>query len=80
MATKITTALLLAATLGLGGLAACDKKDSPAENVMENVKDGLNVRDNEKMKDAGENLQDAAKDASEAMKDKAEEVKEDVKN
>lgn len=72
---------LMVALLGASSLfAACGKKESPAEQAIENVKDGLNVRDNEKLKDAGEDMKSGMENAGEAVKDKAEEVKEDVKN
>jgi hypothetical protein len=70
---------LLVATLGLGaGLSGCEKHDDPGEKASESVKDALNMRDNEKLKDAGEDMKDAAKDAGDAVKEKAEDVKEDV--
>lgn len=67
----------VATVIGLGvSLGACKKKDeNPVEKASEAVQDGLNMRDNEKLKDAGENIQDAAKDTSEAVKDKAEDIK-----
>lgn len=67
---------LLAAVLGLGGgLVACEKHDNPAEKAMDNVQDGLNMRDHEKLKDTGEDLKDAGQDAGDAMKDEANEMK-----
>ncbi len=70
--------LVIASMLGLGvSLAACEKKEeSPIEKVTESVKDGLDMRENEKMKDAGENAADAFKDAGEAIEEKAEEATE----
>lgn len=63
-----TSAFILCVTtvLGAGALTSCKKKP---ETLGDKVKDGLNVRPNEKLKDAGENLQDAAKDTTEAVKD-----------
>lgn len=61
----------LCAVLSLGlGLAACEKKPETAlEKFEDKVKDGLDARPNEKLKDAGEDMQDAMKDAGEAMKE-----------
>lgn len=71
---------LLAAMLGMGsGLVACNKPDSPGGNVVDSVKDGLDLRENEPIKDAAEDVRDGVKDAAEAVEEKAEEVKEDMK-
>ena len=76
-------ALLIAAALGLGlGAAAC-KKEEPAsamDKAEENVKDALDARPNEPMKDAAEDRKSAAENAGQAVEDKAEEVKEDMKD
>lgn len=65
---NIATLLLIAA---LGSTTVACKKEEPTavEKLSENVKDGLDMRDNEKLKDAGENAADAVKDAGEAAKD-----------
>jgi len=62
---------LVAATLALGfGLTACEKKaETPFEKLEEQVKDGLNARPNENLKDAGEDAADALKNAGEAVKE-----------
>jgi hypothetical protein len=65
-------ALLVMVTLGLG-LAGCEKRaETPVEKATDSVKDALDMREHEKLKDAGENLQDAAQDATEAAKDAVE--------
>ena len=65
-------ALLVMVTLGLG-LVGCEKKaETPVGKATESVKDALDMREHEKLKDAGENLQDAAQDAAEATKDAVE--------
>lgn len=65
-------AAVLFAALGLS-LAACEKKaETPLEKVTNEVKDGLDMRPHEKMKDAAEDVGDAMKDAGAAIK---EEVK-----
>ena len=58
-------------SLGLGlGLSACGKKDEgPIDKTAEQVKDGLDMREHEKLKDAGENMKDAAEDAKEGIKE-----------
>lgn len=62
-------AMLAVLTLGLG-MAACQKKEeTPVEKVGDAIGDATNSRDNEKMKDAGENAADAVKDAGEAAKE-----------
>jgi hypothetical protein len=78
---KASTAIV-ATLLGLSvGLTACKKKDeTPIEKMSESVQDGLNMRDNEKMKDAGEDAADAMKNAGEAVKEGAEDMKKEVTN
>lgn len=65
---NIATLLLIAA---LGATTVACKKEEPTavEKLENNVKDGLDMRENEKLKDAGENAADAVKDAGEAAKD-----------
>lgn len=50
-------------------LAACDRNENPAESVVEGTKDALDMRDHEKLKDAGEDAQDAFDNAVEGVKD-----------
>jgi hypothetical protein len=63
-------AVLMSIGLGLG-VSACGKKDNdgPLDKTAEQVKDGLDMRDHEKLKDAGEDIKDAAHDAKEGVKD-----------
>ncbi len=67
---------MVATMLGLGVmLAGCEKKEeTPIEKMSDAVQDGLNTRDNEKMKDAGEDAKDAIENAGEAIEEKAEEI------
>ena len=58
-------------------LLACEKSGS--EKVVDKAKDALDMRDHEKWRDAGENVQDAAKDAGDAIQDEADELKEKAK-
>ncbi|HSJ00823.1 MAG: hypothetical protein ACAI34_12270 [Verrucomicrobium sp.] len=78
----LKSSLLVAAALFLTGASAllitsCEEKP---KSVGESVKDGLNMRENEKAKDAAEDVKDAAKDAAEGVKDAAKDAKEAVKD
>jgi hypothetical protein len=68
--------LALAAMVGLGAsLAACDKKEeSPMERASDSIQDGLNMRDNEEMKDAGEDVKSAVENTGDAIEKKADDV------
>lgn len=68
--------LVLATVIGLGAsLAACQKKDeSPMERASDAVQDGLNMRQNEEIKDAGEDVQSAIENTGDAIERKADEV------
>lgn len=59
--------LLLAITVTLAGFVACEEKP---KTIPDKIKDGLDARPNEKIKDAGENIKEATKDAGGAVKDK----------
>ncbi len=62
-------ALFAALSLGIG-LTACEKKpETPVEKLEDKVKDGLDMRPNEKMKDAGEDAAKAIENAGEAVKE-----------
>ena len=63
--------LLLASFTALGfGLAACEKKPETAmEKLEDKVKDGLEARPNENLKDAGEEAKKAMEDAGQAVKE-----------
>lgn len=65
--TRLLTATGLLATLLVAG---CDNKPkNPIDRAVENTKDALDARPNEKLKDAGENISDAAQDAKQGVKD-----------
>ncbi len=86
--------LMLAALLGLGlSVAACGKKEEPTplQQAEEGVKDALDLRENEPIKDAAEDAQDAMEemgddaadamdDATDAAEEKAEEAKDAMSN
>ena len=66
------TALLAALLIGASvGMSACQKEQTPAEKAVDSVGDALNIRDHEKLKDAGEDAKDAASDAAQGVKDEA---------
>jgi hypothetical protein len=68
---KLKSALLIATVILGTGMSAilftsCERKP---ETVGEKIKDGLDARPNEKIKDAGEDVKDAVKDAKDEIKD-----------
>jgi gas vesicle protein len=77
-----STLSLLAATLAVSCmLGACSKEpDNAIDNAVENTKDALDMRDHEKLKDAGEEAKEAAKDAGAAAKDAAGDAADAVKD
>ncbi|MGH8264442.1 MAG: hypothetical protein ACRET4_13250, partial [Steroidobacteraceae bacterium] len=58
------TISLLAASLAVAAmLGGCAKEpDNAVDKAVENTKDALDMRDHEKLKDAGEEAKDAVKD------------------
>ena len=66
---KNIATLLLIGVLGATTVACKKEEPSAVEKLEDNVKDGLDMRENEKLKDAGENAADAVKDAGEAAKE-----------
>lgn len=64
-----TAAIYAVLTLGIG-LTACEKKpQTPVEKLEDKVKDGLDARPNENLKDAGEDAKKAIDNAGEAAKE-----------
>ena len=57
--------ILVAAMLAVLASSGCDRKNSAADEAQ----DALNIRDHEKMKDAGEDAKDAMDNAAEGVKD-----------
>ena len=74
MTRKIALRLLVAALLGLASpLLACpSKQKSEVEKLSDKAKDALDMREHEKLKDAGEDARDAVKDAATAVEEEAE--------
>ena len=50
-------------------IVGCDRKPTTSEKVEDKVKDALDARPHEKVKDATEDTKDAVKDASKDVKD-----------
>ena len=68
---SLKSALLIATIIFGTGLScvlftSCEEKKP---SLGEKIKDGLDARPNEKVKDAAEDVKDAAKDAKDAVKD-----------
>jgi len=74
MTRKIALRLLVATLLGLASpLMACPSKEkSQVEKLSDKAKDALDMREHEKLRDAGEDARDAVKDAGNAVKEEAE--------
>ncbi len=66
--TGLIVVAVLAAALSASG---CAKKESPVDKAVDSTKDALNIRDHEKLKDAGEDAKDAVDNAAEGIKDAA---------
>lgn len=65
-----TAALMAVLSLGVGLTTACQKKEeSTMEKAADALGDATNTRDNENMKDAGEDAADAIENAKEGVKD-----------
>jgi len=69
------------ALLGLGSpLVACQREEkSGVEKLGDKAKDALDVREHEKLKDAGEDAKDVVTDTGAALKEEAESLKEEAK-
>lgn len=67
---KLQHAALLA-VIGLGlAVSACEKKEeTPMDKLGNAIGDATNSRDNEKLRDAGEDAADAMENAGDAMKE-----------
>lgn len=66
---KNIAALLLIGVLGASTVACKKEEPTAVEKLEDQVKDGLDMRDNEKLKDAGESATDAVREAGEAAKE-----------
>ena len=61
----------IAVTLVLS-VAGCGKEETPVDKALEGTKDALDMREHEKLKDAGEDAKDAIDNAVEAVKDETD--------
>jgi len=68
--TRFLTAACMVATLAIAGCAK--EKQDPIDRAVDSTKDALDIRENEKLKDAGENASDAVRDAKQGVKDAVE--------
>lgn len=75
---KNLAVLLMIAALGVTTTACKKEEPSAMEQLEDKVKDGLDMREHEKLKDAGESAADALESAGEAAKEAAEAAKEAV--
>lgn len=62
---KVIGIFAVAALMTALSLAGCDKQETPVETAVEGTKDALDMREHEKLKDAGEDVKDAIEDAAE---------------
>jgi hypothetical protein len=64
--------MLIVAVLASALFAAgCQKKESTVDKAIDSTKDALDIREHEKLKDAGEDAKDAVHEAAEGVKDAA---------
>lgn len=64
--TPLFVTILLVAGLPMAG---CQDNKTPAASAVESTKDALDMREHEKLKDAGEDMKDAIDNAAEGVKD-----------
>ncbi|MCC7122484.1 MAG: hypothetical protein IT493_13100, partial [Gammaproteobacteria bacterium] len=50
-------------------LVGCDRNDTPTERAIEGTKDALDMREHEKLQDAGEDAADAIENAAEGVRE-----------
>ena len=66
---KASKIFAITAMLAMLSVAGCGKKETPVEKAVESTKDALDMREHEKLKDAGENAKDAIDDTVKGIKD-----------
>lgn len=69
---KVTTTLAAALLLSALAVAGCDREETPVQNAVESTKDALNMREHEKLKDAGEDMGDALENAVEGIQEETD--------
>ncbi len=67
--TGLTRGLVLALLAAAAATAGCERADTPAERALDGAKDALDLREHEKLRDAGEDAADALKNAAEGAKE-----------
>ena len=65
------TGVLVVSVLAILLSTGCAKKESAVDKAIDQTKDALNIREHEKLKDAGEDAKDAVDNAVEGVKDAA---------
>jgi len=68
---KVTGTLVVAVLASALFAAGCQKKESTVDKAIDGTKDALDIRDHEKLKDAGEDAKDAMNEAADGVKDAA---------
>ncbi len=63
--------VLVVSVLAILLSAGCAKKEGAVDNAVDKTKDALNIREHEKLKDAGEDAKDAVDNAVQGVKDAA---------
>lgn len=61
---KVSGTLVVAVLASTLFAAGCEKKESSVDKAVDGTKDALDIRDHEKLKDAGEDAKDAIHDAA----------------
>lgn len=67
--TGLTRGLALALLAAAMTTAGCDRAGTPAERAVDGAKDALDMREHEKLRDAGEDAADALENAAEGVKE-----------
>lgn len=66
---KASRIFTITAMIAMLSIAGCGKTETPVANAVESTKDALDMREHEKLKDAGENAQDAIDDTIKGIKE-----------
>jgi hypothetical protein len=66
---KLSTFLTVMVVVSALPIAGCQDNKTPAASAVESTKDALDIREHEKLKDAGEDMKDALDNAAQGVKD-----------
>jgi len=69
---KLNTLLKLVVLAMAFAIVGCDRNQPTTEGAVEGAKDALDMREHEKLKDAGEDAVDAVENAAEGLKDEVD--------